>query len=96
MVRAGPRHGRSDQDEIATADRTPAGILFADNGVDGTAPDAFRLQFRGLRSYIERPFQGRERQNRRESTFHPAVGMWKPADTALVAGHRVVTAFVRV
>ena len=27
---------------------------------------------------------------------HPAVGMWKPADTALVAGHRVVIALVRV
>ena len=30
------------------------------------------------------------------ATAYPVVGMWKPADTASRAGHRVVMALVRV
>jgi len=60
MVGARPRHGCSDRHEVAPANRTLAGSLFGDDGMNRTAPDGLGLRHEQLRAGA-----GRLRQRQR-------------------------------
>src|SRR5262249_13066188 len=104
-IRADPRDGRGDDHQVAAADWALAGILFGDDSMNRTAPDALG-GFVRLRKHRIRRLAGHSRadpndqrdaaEHAKRRRHHPVVGMWKPAETASRAGQRVVTAFVLV
>ena len=84
--------------------------LFGDDGVDRTAPHGFGLSAQAPAPDASADCARRQEATRTAAAalmiasglalsvqpLHPVVGMWKPADTASRAGHRVVIALVRV